>query len=163
MFKKLLMAVLCGKRNGLIVNLTRMVYAGKKLPAELDRKHKAVCAVDAAFNHATVVGTPLKDIFAKGVAEYAKQGFANEWALHHQGGPTGYQGRSYLGRPTEKRLVLPNQAFAWNPSIAGTKSEDTILVGSKGFEFLSTPSADWPKIKVTAGNTEYERAGIKLL
>jgi len=162
-FKKHLMAVLCGKRGGLIVNITRMIHAGKKLPAELERKHAAVCAVDMALNTATTVGAPLNDVFAAGVNEYKKQGFENEWTFHHQGGPTGYQGRSYLGKPTEKRAVLLNQAYAWNPSIAGTKSEDTILVGKNGFEFLSTPSAEWPKIKVAVGGKTVERAGIKLI
>jgi len=160
--KKHVMAVLCGKRGGLIVNLTRMVHFGKKLPTELQRKHDACCAVDIALNAETRVGTALKDVFAAGVDEYARKDFKNEWTLHHQGGPTGYQGRSYVGKPTEARPVLLNQAFAWNPSIAGTKSEDTILVLEKGIEFISGPSEQWPIVNVTRAGKTYARADIQL-
>jgi len=160
--KKHVMAVLCGKRGGLIVNLTRMVHFGKKLPTELQRKHDACCAVDIALNAETRVGAALKDVFAAGVDEYARKGFADEWTLHHQGGPTGYQGRSYVGKPTEARPVLLNQAFAWNPSIAGTKSEDTILVLEKGIEFISGPSEQWPIVNVTRAGKTYARADIQL-
>lgn len=160
--KKHVMAVLCGKRGGLIVNITRMVHFAKKLPTELQRKHDACCAVDIALNVETRVGAALKDVFAAGVEEYARQGFKDEWTLHHQGGPTGYQGRSYVGRPTEARPVLLNQAFAWNPSIAGTKSEDTILAHEKGIEFISEPSKNWPIVKVERSGKSYSRAGIQL-
>jgi antitoxin VapB len=156
------MAVLCGKRGGLIINLTRMLHFGKKLPEDLRRKHDACCAIDLAFNGATRVGRAANDIFADGVKEYEKQGFGEEWKLHHQGGPTGYYGRCYRATPTEGRHVQDNQAFAWNPSITGTKSEDTILVTRDGFEFLSSPTSAWPGLKVKFGNKTYRRADIKL-
>ncbi|HEY3324427.1 MAG TPA: M24 family metallopeptidase [Planctomycetota bacterium] len=157
--RKHLMAVLCGKRGGLIINLTRMVHFGK-LPAEIRRRHDAVCAVDMALNTATIPGRPIGDVFAAGLAEYAKQGFADEWKLHHQGGPTGYQGRSFLGKEGEARVVEQNQAFAWNPSITGTKSEDTILATSDGIEFLSAPTRDWPALSVKSGGKTWRRADI---
>jgi len=158
--KKHVLAVLCGKRGGLITNVTRMLHFGRKLPDDLRRKHDAVCAIDMAFNTATQVGTPVKDVFAAGVAEYKAQNFADEWTLHHQGGPTGYQGRSFLGRPTEERLVLDNQAYAWNPSIAGTKSEDTILATRDGIEFLSEPTKQWPGIDIKRDGKTVRRADI---
>jgi Xaa-Pro aminopeptidase len=161
--KKHLMGVLCGKRGGLIVALTRMMHFGRKLQDELRRKHDAVCAVDVAFNAATRAGTKLNAIFAAGVAEYARQGFAKEWTFHHQGGPTGYQGRSYLGKPAEERVVLEHQAFAWNPSIAGTKSEDTVLADASGVEFISEPSRNWPVLKLKTGGKTWRRADIKLV
>ncbi len=161
--RKHLMAVLCGKRHGLITSLTRMVYFGKKLPGELRRKHDAVCAVDVAFNHATVPADSVSEVFAEGVAEYERQGFADEWKLHHQGGPAGYQGRSYIGKPSERRPVLLNQAFAWNPSITGTKSEDTILTTSAGIEFLSSPTRAWPAKAIKLGGKTYRRADFLLV
>jgi Xaa-Pro dipeptidase len=160
--KKHLMAVLCGKRGGLIINLTRMLHFGNKLPEELRRKHAACCEVDLTFNLATKVGRASKDVFADGVAEYARQGFAEEWKLHHQGGPTGYQGRNYRGTPTETRKVLERQAYAWNPSITGTKSEDTILVRDGGIEFLSGATRDWPTLELKRDGQTYKRPDIKL-
>jgi antitoxin VapB len=160
--KKHLMAVLCGKRGGLIINLTRMLHFGKKLPDDLRRKHDACCAVEMAFNCGTQVGDPMNKVFAAGVSEYQKQGFGEEWKLHHQGGPTGYFGRCFRATPTEERTVLNRQAFAWNPSITGTKSEDTILVTEDGFEFLSEPTTAWPGLKVKFGNKVYRRADIRL-
>lgn len=160
--KRHLMAVLCGKRGGLILNLSRMLHFGRKLPADLRRKHDAVCAVDVALNTASRPGALVKVVFAAGVAEYERQGFRDEWQFHHQGGPTGYQGRSYLGTPQEERQVLEHQAFAWNPSIRGTKSEDTIIASAAGIEFLSAPTKSWPAVAVRLGGKTYKRADIKL-
>jgi Xaa-Pro aminopeptidase len=161
--KKHMMAVLCGKRSGMIINLTRMVHFAKKLPDDLRRRHDAVCAVDMALNTATIPGRPMNEVFAAGVDEYRKQGFAEEWKLHHQGGPTGYQGRSFRGMPSETRKVLSNQAYAWNPSITGTKSEDTIFVTDEGLEFFSSPTRNWPQISVKAAGRNWKRADIKLV
>jgi len=160
--KKHLMGVLCGKRGGLIINLSRMLHFARKLPPDLRRKHDAVCAVDLALNTASLPGARIRNVFAAGVAEYERQGFPDEWQFHHQGGPTGYQGRSYLGTPREERLVLENQAFAWNPSIRGTKSEDTILARDGGIEFLSAPTSTWPVVAVRLDGKTYKRADIRL-
>jgi hypothetical protein len=49
--------------------------------------------------------------------------------------------------PTATEVVEPGQAFAWNPSITGVKSEDTILVGKEKNEVI-TATGDWPTIPV---------------
>ena len=144
--KRHAMLVLCARQHGLIVSLTRVVHFGK-LPADLRRRHDAVCAVDAAFISNTRVGTPIREVFHDSIVTYTEQGFADEWQRHHQGGPCGYEPRDYLGSPTAPGVVLENQAFAWNPSIAGTKSEDTILATIKGPQII-TQSKDWPMLRV---------------
>jgi Xaa-Pro aminopeptidase len=138
------MLVCCGRRGGLVASVTRMVSFGTP-EADMARRHRAVCAVDSAFIDATRPGTPVKDVFAAGLAEYAAQGFPNEWRLHHQGGATGYGSREYKGTHTCPEVVLDNQAFAWNPSIAGTKSEDTILACG-GVPEILTEARSWPMI-----------------
>lgn len=144
--KRHAMLVLCARQHGLIVAMTRIVHFGK-VPKEVQRRHVAVCAVDVALQQNTRVGTPVREVFKAGVAEYTNQGFTGEWTLHHQGGPCGYQGRDYLGTFEAPGVVLENQPYAWNPSITGSKSEDTILATAKGPVNI-TESKDWPAVAV---------------
>ena len=90
---------------------------------------------------------------------YAGAGYADEWQLHHQGGACGYDGRDYLGTPTCQETVVSNQAFAWNPSIAGTKSEDTVLVTNQGHEILSIADG-WPTSTFVLDNQTCRRPVI---
>jgi len=159
--KRLAMLVLGARRWGLIVSCTRLVHFGP-VPAALARKHRAVCQVDAALNLSSRPGACIGDIFEAGVQAYRETGFAEEWHLHHQGGPTGYGARDYKGTPGERRCVLTNQALAWNPSIAGTKSEDTILARPRKVEFLSGP-IDWPTIQVEYNGVAASRPDILAL
>jgi antitoxin VapB len=156
--KSTVMLVVCGRRHGLICSATRIVHFGQ-LQEELIRKHKAVVAVDAVFNARTKVGARIGDIFAAGVEAYAAEGFPQEWTLHHQGGPTGYAARDYRATTETDDLVEPYQAFAWNPSIAGTKSEDTVLATPSGPEIL-TASPSFPRIEVTVEGVRLKRADI---
>ena len=139
--------VLGGRYKGLVTSATRLVYFGD-LPAELVDKHRAACTVDACFNLETQPGAAVKDIFRQAVETYAATGYADEWRLHHQGGGTGYGPRTYIAGPECPEVVLEGQAFAWNPSITGTKSEDTILAQAGGPEWLSAPTCGWPLVEV---------------
>jgi len=153
------MLVLCGRQWGLVCSITRLVHFGH-LPAELRRKAEAVARVDATLLAATRPGRTLGEIFQQAVAVYAATGFANEWQLHHQGGPAGYEPREFLATPGSTDVVAVGQAYAWNPSITGTKSEDTILVGESSNEVLTTISG-WPMLKVTlADGQTVERPAI---
>jgi len=91
---------------------------------------------------------------------YADAGYPDQWKLHHQGGSAGYNGREAFADPDSKVTVRPNQAFAWNPSITGVKSEDTILATDKGIEFLTTISKDWPTVTAHFQNKEIRRPDI---
>lgn len=152
------MLVLCGRKWGLVCSITRLVHFGP-LPAELQRKAEAVATVDAAFIDATRPGHTLGEIFAQASAAYAAAGFADEWQLHHQGGPAGYEPREYLAVPGSIDVVVAGQAYAWNPSITGTKSEDTILVGPQENEIL-TAIHGWPTLSVTINNRIINRPAI---
>jgi antitoxin VapB len=55
--------------------------------------------------------------------------------------------------------ILVGQAFAWNPSITGTKSEDTILIGRDQNEII-TEMSDWPAIDVQVGDQTIRRPAI---
>ncbi len=152
------MLVLCGRAHGLVASITRLVHFGP-LAAELRRKQEACAQVDAVFVSRTRPGATVAEIFQAAVAAYAAAGFDGEWQHHHQGGAAGYQAREYLAVPGSTEVVHEGQAFAWNPSIAGVKSEDTILVGAAGNEVL-TAMPGWPMLRVTVGDQVWERPAI---
>jgi Xaa-Pro dipeptidase len=152
--------VVCGQRGGLIASLTRCVHFGPIAP-ELLAKHEASCKVEAALWDATVPGTTWGDALAAGIAMYRTVGHAKEWELHHQGGPTGYAGRDLIATPESKVEVLDKQAVAWNPSITGTKSEDTFITDGADKVVVTACSSDWPTltVKLPKGGS-YVRPGI---
>lgn len=144
--ERYVMLVLGARRWGLTCSVTRLVHFGK-LPVEIRNKADAVAQVDATFIAHTRPGKTLGEIFSAATMAYANTGFANEWHLHHQGGAAGYEPREYLGTLQANDVVAAGQVFAWNPSIRGTKSEDTILVGEDSNEILTTISG-WPTVTV---------------
>ena len=158
--RHLAMLVVCGQRHGLIANLTRLVHFGP-LSADLVARHQAVCRVEAALWEATRPGAVWGEILQQGMKTYQAEGFDKEWLLHHQGGPTGFSGRDFLVTPKETRVVQDRQAVAWNPSITGTKSEDTFIVNGEDREVVTSCSHHWPKIEVkTPGGEVLERPAI---
>ncbi len=157
-FQRYGMAVCTGERHGLMVSVTRLFCFGL-LPDDLLHRHAAVCRVDAALIVATRPGRALGEIFAVAQRTYAEQGFPDEWKHHHQGGSTGYVGREARATPDSRILVREHQAFAWNPSIAGTKSEDTILVGTNANQVLSS-TGDWPCTPFEMAGTTWLRPDI---
>lgn len=152
------MLVTGARKCGLIVSATRMVHFGE-LPDDLRRKHDAVARVDAALISATQPGARMGDIFRAGMDAYAEFGFADEWKLHHQGGPTGYRAREFRVSEATDAAVVENQAFAWNPSITGTKTEDTIIATSSGTIILSETD-DWPKVEGEIGGRVIARPDV---
>jgi len=153
------MVVGCFLREGLVVSLTRFCRVAE-LPAELDARYTRICAVDALVQEATRPGRSLGEVFADLQQAFVAQGFdANEWHNHHQGGATGYAGRTAKGKPGETFPVLSTEwparfadvygqalpfgaAFAWNPSGPGVKSEDTFILLPDGTQEIvsATPS-----------------------
>jgi antitoxin VapB len=152
------MLVLCGRKWGLVCSLTRLVYFGT-LPADLRRKAEAVASVDATMIAATRPGRTMSEVFRRAKATYVETGFSEEWQLHHQGGPAGYEPREALATSASIEPILVGQTYAWNPSITGTKSEDTILVGTQGNEIL-TEMVDWPSIDIQVDGQVFKRPAI---
>ncbi len=140
---ELAMVTVCGRRGGLIVNLTRMVAFGRPAPAELQR-YRALETVEAAFLGASRPGVTWRRAFLTGCRAYLGAGFdEHEWMQHHQGGPTGYQPREYLATARSTATIVDGQALAWNPTVPGLKLEDTVLVRADGLEVLTVDPA-WP-------------------
>jgi Xaa-Pro aminopeptidase len=144
--EKYAMLVLCGRKNGLICSITRLVHFGP-LPDDLKRKIDACATVDAAVINSTRPGRSLGEIFDVIKKAYSDAGYPEEWRKHHQGGPCGYEPREFLVVPNSTERVAVDQVYAWNPSITGCKSEDTILVGENHNEVLTAISG-WPVISI---------------
>jgi Xaa-Pro aminopeptidase len=157
--QRYVMLVICSEFAGLITSVTRFV-SFVPLTVDLQKKQQAVVNVDAAVNFSTRPGRTLGEMFQVIQKAYADVGYSDQWKLHHQGGSAGYNGREAFAELNSGITVRENQAFAWNPSITGVKSEDTILVTANGIEFLSGPSKDWPTIPATFNGKTVERAGI---
>lgn len=152
------MLVAGARAHGLHVSATRLVHFGPA-PEALRQRHLACARIDAALIAATRPGVALSAVFAAGQRAYAAEGYPDEWQRHHQGGPTGYAGRDLRVTPTAPGEVLPRQAFAWNPTLPGVKSEDTFLIDEEGPELLS-PTPDLPSVEVEAEGRCFFRPGI---
>jgi len=152
------MLVLCARRAGLVASATRMVSFGSATD-ELRSRHISCCRVDAAFNTLTRPGASISAIFRDATSVYASEGFDHEWLLHHQGGPCGYKSRYFCAGPDTPGEVKPNCAFAWNPSITGTKSEDTIIAFDDRAEFI-TRTGEWPELEVDFHGARLSRPDI---
>jgi antitoxin VapB len=91
---------------------------------------------------------------------YAAQGFPGEERFHHQGGQTGYGEREWVATPQGTEVVVNSQAFAWNPSIRGGKTEDTVLLRDGVIENLTaTPTLPVLADAIVEGST-YTAAGV---
>lgn len=152
------MLVLGGSKWGLQVSLTRFV-AFHPLSDDLKQRWRDVSQVAAYFTLATRPGRRWDDIFRGATELYANLGYPGEFELHHQGGPTGYRGREHMATFESSGVVSPHQAVAWNPSITGTKSEDTIIV-SEGEHHILTRHGEWPMLSIERDGQRLEFADV---
>jgi Xaa-Pro dipeptidase len=145
---------------GLNLSITRFVHFATP-PAEVVRKQQAILNISARLIHNTRPGRKIVDIFRQHRDNFARFGYPDEWMKLHQGGSASYRIRDVkatLDTP-DTELVLLHQAYAWNPSIAGVKSEDTILVLEDGNEIISE-DADWPLASIDVDGEEVRRPEI---
>lgn len=139
------------ERGGLFVSCTRAVAFDP--PAWLGERLDAVARVEAtalaATQSAAQTGGTAGDVFAAVQDAYAALGFDDEWRHHHQGGAAGFAGREWIATPGGDERVHAPMAYAWNPTVRGAKSEDTVLVTDEAFDVLST-TGQWPTRRVSA-------------
>jgi antitoxin VapB len=152
-WEKVLMIVVCARRSGLIASLTRIVCAGA-IPEELRRRTEATASVNAALLAATRPGVSGRELYEVAAGAYSKEGFAGEERLHHQGGAAGYRTRDWVAHPGSSEQVQLQQAFAWNPSITGSKVEETCITFSDSIEII-TATPGWPSIPVEVEGRTY--------
>ncbi|RZA26597.1 MAG: M24 family metallopeptidase [Proteobacteria bacterium] len=134
------MLVFCARRHGLYANLTRFVYFREPNAQEIRAKHD-LAAIEAEVFAATRPSTSLGALYEQIAIAYARFGYPDEIMKHHQGGPTGYLAREEVARPESKTRVEDGMAFAWNPSLTGTKIEDTVILNQGKLEIITVDEA----------------------
>jgi len=151
-WEKVAMIVGCARRRGLIVSLTRIVAVGA-LPDDLRKRTQAAATVNANLLAATRPGYSGAQLYNVAKSSYASTGYAGEEHLHHQGA-CGYRTRDWVAHPGSSQTVRAKQAFAWNPSITGTKVEETCIAFEDRIETI-TSSLTWPKIVIAIEGEVY--------
>lgn len=126
---------ICGRRNGLIVSLSRDVLL--KEDQEMMEKHKQCAQVQGAFFSGLKPGQTLDSVYRKGIEAYAMVGYPLEHKAHHQGGLTGFIPRELRANLGCNHLVRCGEAYAFNPTLQGAKCEDTVLVTDNGLEVMT--------------------------
>lgn len=157
------LASVTARRGGLYASCTRTVAFDA--PGWLRRRHRAAARVEASAIAATqrqarADGTAA-DVFGAIRDAYAAVGWDGEWERHHQGGAAGFAGREWIATPTLRRRVHRPMAYAYNPTVAGAKSEDTTLVTDDGIEVL-TATGEWPTLAVESveGDLTLDRPAV---
>ncbi|WP_434512700.1 M24 family metallopeptidase [Desulfitobacterium sp. AusDCA] len=145
-----------GEKGGLHSALTRSVYFGS-LPETLRNNYKAALEVERTFLNNCRIGVDCNTVFEKGNEAYSKAGFPNEWKRHHQGGAIGYIPREYRIGETQHEVFVPNQMLAWNPTVDGTKVEETVLLmPDNKLKFLTTVPEWWPMERVIISDQQVQ-------
>ena len=138
-------------RDGLHASVTRTVAFDP--PEWLDERHAAAARVEvtalAATREVARERGTAGDVFGAIQDAYEAVGYPGEWRNHHQGGAAGYAGREWIATPDHDAPVVVPMAYAWNPTVQGAKSEDTVLVTDDGFEVLTT-TGEWPTAEASA-------------
>jgi antitoxin VapB len=132
------MLVASAERGGLYANLTRIVELEDPDPRLALRGDACEEILRRMREEATRPGRTLAEAFSDCRGFYAEAGFRDEWKRHHQGGLTGYGSREIIATPTTDHVITPGQAFAWNPSVTGSKAEETFLLTEQGTEIVAT-------------------------
>jgi len=187
--EKYAMVVGCFEKEGLVVSLTRF-RAVSKLDGDVLDRYRRIACVDADVMAATKPGVTLGDVLEMAQRAYQRHGFTpqsadpvreGEWQNHHQGGLTGYGARTIKAVPGDPTQILsPHypelvkgyfgvetsfaQAFAWNPSAPGVKSEDTFILFSDGRKEIVTRTPEFPRVDLSAsdvaGDPQITKSGI---
>ncbi|PSQ47474.1 peptidase [Halobacteriales archaeon SW_7_65_23] len=144
------LVVVTAERDGLFASCTRTITFDP--PEWLLERHHAAARVEATALAATreigTEGGTAGDVFEMIQDAYDAVGWDGEWRRHHQGGAAGFAGREWIATPDSTESVYLPMAYAWNPTVEGAKSEDTVLVDANGYETLTV--GDWPTITVEA-------------
>lgn len=155
---RLAMLSVNARYKGLVATITRLGHLGP-VPEALAGQYRDNAAIECRMIAATVPGAAEKDILRIAVDSYAEFGHPGEEKFHHQGGPMGYQSRDAITIPGSPSVVGAGEAYCWNPTIRGTKSEDGFIVEEKGRTFITSPVC-FPTLEIAAGGATFRRPAL---
>lgn len=152
----------CTKMYGLVISATRTVEFERD--EKFESQHEINAQIDSEILDATLTKLSISQVFFEIEKSYASHGYQDEWKLHHQGGITGYNTREIVAAPHLPFQIDDAMSFAWNPTITGTKSEDTYIRTKNEMRLLSmNKNKDWPYLEINVNGRKYERPGILIL
>lgn len=147
-----------GRRHGLCASATRIVSFGPVEP-EFRRAHGLAAMVDATCIYFSRPGEALGDVFRRARRIYEKFDHPHEWTLDYQGSLTGHAPQELLLRPESALVLQHGMALRWSPSVGPARSEDTIVVDTRGFEVV-TQARHWPQQEISVKGFSLPRPGI---
>lgn len=152
-------ASICAKKYGLVISSTRTIEFGKD--PEFEKQYLKNMEIEAQILDATYRLSSMGQIFFEIEKSYSSYGYPNEWKLHHQGGIAGYKTRELVATPHISFEITDGMSFAWNPTVTGTKLEDTYIRLKDGMKLLSFYSkSTWPYKEVNVNGRTYKRSDI---
>lgn len=146
------------RRNGLVICLTRYVYFDSP-SSEIVKQYRANQIIDCTLMHHSRPGVKMCDALVAGQKKYEELGYAEEFHKHHQGGPIGYAGRDYRVCFDTDVVISDHHAFCWNPSITGTKSEDTVIITKDEIIPVTKPVL-FPQVEINVEGVKFIRADL---
>lgn len=131
-----------GRRHGLCASVTRTVAFGK-VEHEFRADHLLATMVDATCIFFSRPGEMISEVFRRAKRIYEKFEHPHEWTLAYQGSLAGYSPREAVLRPDSQLVLESDMALSWSPSVGAARTEDTVVVDSRGFEIV-TAAQNWP-------------------
>jgi Xaa-Pro dipeptidase len=147
-----------GRRHGLCASLTRTVAFGT-VDDEFRQNHSVATMVDATCIFFSRPREHVSEVFRRAKRIYEKFQHAHEWTLDYQGCVVGYSPREVVFRPDSSLMLESDMAVSWSPSVHACRTQDTVVVDSRGFEIV-TGMHDWPQIEVAVKGYIIPRPGI---
>jgi Xaa-Pro dipeptidase len=147
-----------GRRFGLCASVTRTVSFGP-VEAEFQDRHSLAVMVDATCIYFSRPGEPISEVLRRAKRIYEKFNSPHEWTLAYQGVLIGYSRRGALLMPDSTLVLAPDMALCWSPSVGPTRSEDTVVLDSRGYEVV-TATQNWPQVGVAVKGYLIPRPGI---
>lgn len=145
--QKRAMLVVCARSQGLYANLTRFVRFAPPDEEQLQREQH-LREIEAVALTASRPGVTLDVIYRALRSAYEARGYHDAIRQHHHGGLTGYLAREVIATPTTAQVLGEGMVLAWNPSLTGTKIEDTFVIGEDGWLENLTFDPTWPSTLV---------------